>query len=1026
LSYSIINIILNLKFNRLAFNLYLVKKNSINQKARRSLDKYFYGKLIVLAILAFWPSDSLLSQDYYQQEVNYKLNVTLDDRKHELNAFESIEYVNNSPDTLTFLYFHLWPNAYSNNNTALARELLRTNGKSKLFSDPELKGYIDSLDFSVNGNKTGWSYTPDNIDICKIDLKDPLKPGDTIFISTPFHIKIPNSGTSRMGHSGESYQISQWYPKPAVYDGSGWHEFPYLNQGEFYSEYGSFEVTITLPDNYTVGASGDLQNEDEKKRLDKLAQDYSWITAPKPPANYFPPSSGKMKTLIFKRDHIHDFAWFADKRFHVMKGTVKLPESGREITTWAMFTDQESQNWLNAIEYIISAILDFSKWIGDYPYNNYTAVQSSLNYGSGMEYPGLSEIAMVDDAYLLEEVLAHEICHSWFYSAVGSDERRFPFMDESIVSAYESRYMEEKHPDEKLWEIELKNEKLAKLFRIADMPARRIQELDWLTTARQNLEQPLNLPATEYSSENYGSMIYSKGALGFNYLRFYLGNSSFDSIMKSYYQIWKNRHPLPDDLRDVFESGSHKDLSWFFDDFLGNTQRLDYKIARLHNNKLIVKNRMEMSSPVFISGFGDSLSTKIIEDGFPGKKRIDISRNNFSLLKIDPDHRMPEINRFNNTLRTTGIFRRSAPLQLQFLYTVEDPERRSLIYLPAVSWTRSDGIMVGVALNNGTLLLKSVEYSLIPLFAFRNNSITGYGKISFNITPYNTFIRLASFSGEAARFGALGKENFRKYKAGLDAYFRQSDFKSDFYQRVFIYYTGASDLVQIEQLKTARLRSYLQLGYSIERSGLINPYSTLLSFESGKSYRKISLEFNYRFSYYGKRRGLDARFFAGTMIGYRSAEPFYSFAPGGRSGHEQYLYTGFYPDRFTHFPATFWSRQMNLSEGGLVTPVNDTLGYSRWLCSISFSSSLPAKIRWLPVKPFLTILLNDHGITGNTPSLFFETGLKTGIWGIFEIFVPFLVSENIRSVKGPLRDRVRFILNLDILDPGKVTRLLKP
>ena len=101
-------------------------------------------------------------------------------------------------------------------------------------------------------------------------------PGDTIIITTPFHVKIPKGVTSRLGHIGESYQVSQWYPKPAVYDKSGWHQMSYLDQGEFYSEFGSFDVYITLPDNYTVGATGDLQNEDEKERLVKLAADTSW------------------------------------------------------------------------------------------------------------------------------------------------------------------------------------------------------------------------------------------------------------------------------------------------------------------------------------------------------------------------------------------------------------------------------------------------------------------------------------------------------------------------------------------------------------------------------------------------------------------------------------------------------------------------------------------------------------------------------------------------------------------------------
>ena len=474
---------------------------------------------LFLVIGIIWPFMKVSSQDYFQQEVNHTIQVTLNDVRHELNAHESVEYINNSPDTLSFLYFHLWPNAYSNNKTELARQIFGMNGKSRLFNDPELQGFIDSVDFEVDGNKVQWDLLPGSPDICKIILNKPLKHGDTIIITTPFHVKLPKGVTSRLGHIGESYQISQWYPKPAVYDMSGWHQMPYLDQGEFYSEFGSFDVSITLPANYVVGATGNLQNEEEKKMLDMLSADTSWIRNPYIISTGFPESSKQMKTLRYTENNIHDFAWFADKRFHVLKGKVKLPDSDREVTTWAMFTDQEAHLWRNAILYINNAIWYFSKWIGDYPYNNFTAVQSALNSGAGMEYPGLTVIGLASDPYLLDEVIAHEICHSWFYSAIGSDERRFPYMDESIASAYESRYLNERYPGKKYWEVGFKNRKLAKFFHIDEMPMQRIRELEWLIPARQNLEQPVNLTSTDYSYSNYGSLIYNKAAQGFNYLR---------------------------------------------------------------------------------------------------------------------------------------------------------------------------------------------------------------------------------------------------------------------------------------------------------------------------------------------------------------------------------------------------------------------------------------------------------------------------------------------------------------------------
>jgi hypothetical protein len=985
------------------------------------LQKLLYNflprKYLFFYLVFFSPFLNALPQDYFQQKVNYKIHVTLSDLKHELSGSESVEYINNSPDTLGFLYFHLWPNGYSENNTELGKELLKRDGKSKLFNDTELRGYIDSLNFKVGDQGIKWNLLTGFPDICRLNLNKPLKPGDTIFITTPFHLKIPKGVTSRLGHIGESYQISQWYPKPAVYDRTGWHQMPYLDQGEFYSEYGSFDVSITLPANYVVGATGNLQNEEEKNWLDKLSSDTTWMRMPDYQGEDFPPSSKQMKTLRYTEINIHDFACFADKRFHVLKGNVWTPESGREITTWAMFTDKEAYLWRKAVSYINNAIWYFSKWNGDYPYSTFTAVQSALNAGDGMEYPELTVIGVANDPYLLDDVIAHEICHSWFYSALGSDERRFPYMDESITCANESRYMDVRYPGKKLWEIEVQNKKLAKFLHINKMPVQRIQELEWLIPARSNLEQKINLAAPEFSNSNYESIIYSKAALGFNYLRAYLGDSLYDSIMHEYYRLWNGKHPHPDDLRDVFESHTDKNLSWFFDDFLGTTKRLDYKIARFRDGKVLIKNKGELKAPLLIAELkGDSVCSEKWEEGFEGHKWINTTPGNFSAIQIDPDHKMTELFRLNNNTRTSGLFRKADPVVLQLLYTVEDPDKRYLIYFPAFNWTNTDGFMAGVALQNGTLIPKPVEYFVMPFYSFRNQAITGYGKISFNKIPYDNFIRLASLTFEGEQFGAPGTQDYRRARIGLDFYFRSKSAINPVSQKVFGYYTAASDLSQIESLTPSKMRSYLQCGYLLNRTTIINPFNMAVSFESGKSYQKTAFELNYRYSYGGKKSGLDFKFFGGTMLKDDTSDPFYSFSASGRSGREQYLYEGIYPDRFTEFPKTFLSREMTLSEGGLVSPVNDSLGYSRWIFSLTLTSNLPGKASKVPVKPFVNLLLNDHGSgTINKPTFFYEAGLKAGIWDYFEIYFPFIVSDNIKAITGSLKERIRFVFRLDKL-----------
>jgi len=234
---------------------------------------YSFNYLIMrksfITFIILFISTSIFAQNYWQQEVNYTIQVRLNDQNHTLSGFEVFEYVNNSPNILDRIYMHIWPNAYKDGSSALAKQLYRQGDGKLTFAKEEDRGYIDSLNFKSEGTPLKWEYDAENPDICVIYLNTPLRNGDRIRITTPFKVKIPSGEISRMGHIGQSYQITQWYPKPAVYDKNGWNAIPYLNQGEFYSEYGSYDVSITLPKNYIVGATGDLQTKSEVAFMDE-------------------------------------------------------------------------------------------------------------------------------------------------------------------------------------------------------------------------------------------------------------------------------------------------------------------------------------------------------------------------------------------------------------------------------------------------------------------------------------------------------------------------------------------------------------------------------------------------------------------------------------------------------------------------------------------------------------------------------------------------------------------------------------
>ena len=202
-------------------------------------------------------------EKYWQQELSYNIDVALNDQAKTLKGSEEIVYKNNSPHTLDFIWFHIWPNAYKQESTALFQQLKNDTSRVKKMEKYSY-GSIDGLNFKVNGKTalTEAHPNPQYIDIIKVKLATPLKPGASVNISTDFNVKLP-SYFSRSGFADGEFMVCQWYPKPAVFDKDGWHEFPYLDMGEFYSEFASFKVNITLPSDYVVGATGVLQNADE-------------------------------------------------------------------------------------------------------------------------------------------------------------------------------------------------------------------------------------------------------------------------------------------------------------------------------------------------------------------------------------------------------------------------------------------------------------------------------------------------------------------------------------------------------------------------------------------------------------------------------------------------------------------------------------------------------------------------------------------------------------------------------------------
>ena len=922
---------------------------------------------------------------YFQQKVDYKIDVTLNDSDNTLDGFEIINYTNNSPDTLRFIWFHLWPNAYKNDRTAFSEQLLLNGRTDFYFSDDDKRGYINRLDFKANGITSVLEDHPLYIDVAKLILPEPLTPGQTIKITTPFHEKIPFN-FSRGGHVGKTYQITQWYPKPAVYDNTGWHPIPYLDQGEFYSEFGDFNVQITVPKNYIIASTGELQNKDESEWLlqksnekfepktkqktivvkeisnskNKAKKNTPIVSKPKtsfknhkkipeklnlknpePTKTTFQitKENEETKTLNYTQNNVHDFAWFADKNFIVRHDTLML-SSGKIINAWSFFTPSGFPVWKNSIQYIKDAIRTRSNWLGEYPYNTVAAVEEKMGFGGGMEYPTITIISPTSSSKSLEMIIEHEVGHNWNYGILASNERQHPWMDEGVNTYFDNRYKAINAEPEK--SVANKN-----FFRkrIPDNPT----DLFYRTEIAAKKDQPIETSSENFSELNYGLSAYYKTGKWMKVLEDYIGQPLFDSCLYKYYNRWKFKHPYPEDFKKVIEDVSHKNVDSVFS---------------LLNRK----------------GTIDPLVKK------------DIKPSAFF--------------NFNETDKHHYIF-----------------------ISPSIGYNYYDEFMIGGLVHNYTLPEPRFHFFISPMYATGSKAFTGIGKIGYNILSYG-LIRKTELSISGEKFtgdeftDSTGTKNylgFSKITPSIKIIFRNKNSTSSIIKSVqlktyLIQETGllfSRDTVhQVDIISYPKANRYInQLQLKIENKRILYPYSAELNAEQAKDFVRLAFEGNYFFNY-PKGGGLNLRLFGGKFIYVGDKTIIKQFETDryhlnmtGANGFEDYTYSNYFIGR-NEFQGVS-SQQIMIRDGGFKVRsdlLNNKIGKTDdWLAAANFTTDFPKQfnpLQVLPVKILLKIFL-DAGTYAEawkknaaTGKFIYDAGLQLSlIKNLVNIYVPILYSK---------------------------------
>lgn len=580
---------------------------------------------------------------YWQQAVDYKMDIQFHAVTHQFKGTQKLVYTNNSPDTLTSAYWHLYFNAFQPGS---AMDI-----HNRGIADPDTRlSRIATMKPEEIGYQRIQSLKQDGIDlqhhvegtVLEVKLNKPLLPGKSTTFDMVFDAQVP-AQTRRSGRNnaeGVDYSMSQWFPKLAEYDEMGWHAHPYIAR-EFYAPWGNYEVNITIDKKFVVAASGILQNGDE------IGYGYETEGAK------LPKTKEKTHTWRFKAERVHDFMWAADTEYtHVKRVT---PEG--LMLRFFYIKSKDTENWDYLPEMMEKAFSFIQTNFGKYPYPQFSVIQGG---DGGMEYPMSTLVTGKRSLRSLVGVSVHEALHSWYQGLLATNESYLAWMDEGFTTYATA-------------------ETMAVLF--TDGENTRSQAANYagfIRRAKTGTEEPLSIHADHYmtnSSHTWGA--YVKGAVILGQLQYVIGEDAFKRGLLNYFNQWKFKHPDLNDFVRVFEKTSGLELHWYFEYMVNTSHFIDYAVGSVTetNGKTTIELQKigVMPMPVDVTITYDNGTTvnyfaalDLMRGNKPSKAATDIvgkdwpwTNPNYSIelesgaakvvrVEIDPSGWMADVNRDNN------------------------------------------------------------------------------------------------------------------------------------------------------------------------------------------------------------------------------------------------------------------------------------------------------------------------------------------------------------------------------------------
>ena len=907
-----------------------------------------------------------------------EIHGVLNTETNTLLVKQKITYYNNSNSSLSELYFNDWSSSFSSPDSPLSQRFVEEYNGSLLNPKQKHRGFT-SIQSVKNEQKTNlsYSYLENQSDLFKIQLDTTLLPYKSTSIFIEYTIQIQSDRFTGYGVTNKKdYLLNYWYITPAVYENSDWKLYSNKNLDDYYTPRSELKLTLEIPKDYNATTELNLKNISNKLN----SQEFSF--------------EGKGRT---------------DSRLNISKKPFfKFKTGNLNIISNSLKADESMSHQINSFDKVVAFLNDK---LGEYPHENLMVSKLDLKknpiYGLNI-LPGI--LSPYSKEFEYELTIAKNLIRIYLDQYLNMNPREEHWLKSGLGNVLLMKYVDTYHKDQMMLG-KFSNVWGLKSYNLAKLKYNEQYQLAYMNIVRNGRDQALSLHKDELLKFNANLASRYKAAKGLIFLEDFIGDSKIDDWIKEFVVKNKDKLKTTKDFELFISAKSSKDLSWFFDSFITNTQQIDYKISRIRSDKdsiyFTVKNMKRGQTPVSLFTIKeDTVLTKSWLTGIGKEKDFVVPNNSADKLVINYDQKVPEFNIKNNWKSVSGTDFFNRPFQFRLLKDYTSPYNNQLYLLPTIEYRNIyDGINLGLNINNSGIVDKPFIFGLAPNYSLNSKSITGFTKFEHNTYFQDQDLYNIKFGVSVSRSSFAANSFVNKVLPYLSINFKDAtDLRSNKFKSLIFRYVGI-DKDYVEEVENEiALPSYgvFNVRYLNSNHGFKKHYSWFVDSQFSNEFGKLSFNYEFR-KRTNKKSFYNLRLFAGTFLysKIKSNQTNFDFALDRPTN---YLFDYNYLGQFES--SGIFSQQIIIAEGGFKSKL-DKASANQWMTTLNASASL-----WRYIQAYGDIgYLKNKGVNAE---FVYDTGIRLNfITNYFEIYFPFYSNLGWEIAAPQYSQKIRFVFTAD-------------